>query len=414
MNSSAHASRRSLIALDALNFFLADVAGGVGPFLVVWMAGSLSWSADRIGIVMFVAGVVPLAVQAPAGAWVDAAREKRLLIVGGCIGIAVACIAMVRFPVFGVVVAAQSMIGVCAAVLGPSVAAISLGLVGRKLLAPRLGRNASVSAAGNVVLTLAMGGIATLAGESAIFLFVALLALATLASALAIRHGEINAAAARGADTDASSVSIQGVRTILADRRLLVFAVCAIGFHFSNASLLTLVSQLFAHDPRSQHQAALYLSAGVAMTQLVMVPLGIVVGRYANRFPRKPVYAIAFAVLPLRCFLYLVSHDPRWLVALELLDGVAAGVFGVMQILVVADLTRGTGRFNLAQGIIATAVGIGAAASNLLAGYLARGFDDDTAFMVMGAIALGALALFMVAMPETSASCKELRPRLVA
>lgn len=394
------ASRHSLRSLDALNFFLADVAGGVGPFLVIWLAVSLQWGPARIGLLMGLTGLVPLLVQVPAGALVDSAPAKRMLIVVATTIIGAACLILVQWPRFGVIATAQSLIGIAGAVCAPAVAAISLGLVGRDRLPRRIGRNGSIGAAGNVFLALAAGALGHWYGYSAMFYFVAAMALVTAACALLIREREIDHRLARGADKDEHGASaIAGLGVVLGDRRLLIFAACAVGFHFANAALLTLVGQLFSSDV--PHQAALYLSASVVVTQAITIPIAAGAGVIAQKLPRKPVYLIAFIALPLRCLLYLFAQGPDALVALQVLDGIGAGVFGVMQVLVVADITRGTGRFNLAQGAIGTAVGLGAALSNLVAGEIAGSLGYNGAFAGLGAVALVALVLFATAMPET-------------
>lgn len=279
-----------------------------------------------------------------------------------------------------------------------------------------MGRNQSVSAAGNVAMALLLGLVGHLLGRSAIFVLVAGLSVATIASVLRIAEADIDHDAARGADnpTAAGGRSAPGrVTAVLGDRALLTFGLCAVLFHFANASLLTLVGQRFAE----RSSASLYLSATLVVTQLVVIPTGIIVGRAAHHRPRRGVLLVAFAVLPVRCLAYGLSAVPLSLVSIGVLDGIAAGTFAVMQVIVVADLTRGTGHFNLALGAIATAVGIGASSSNLVAGLVVRQAGFAAAFGTMGIIAVAALALYAFAMPETGTAplpTATPRPALVA
>ncbi|WP_420223640.1 MFS transporter [Pigmentiphaga litoralis] len=143
------------------------------------------------------------------------------------------------------------------------------------------------------------------------------------------------------------------------------------------------------------------MSGGVIITQLVTIPIGLAVGRYAPRLPRKPIFLVGFAVLPIRGLLYLLADSPAALLSLQVLDGIGAGVFGVMLTLMIGDLTRGSGHFSFALGIGAACVGLGAALSNLLAGTIAHVSGYSTAFLVLAAVAAAALILFAVAMPET-------------
>ena len=391
--------RPSLRALDALNVALPEVAAGIGPFLVVWMSATLHWHADRIGILMGVSGMVGVLAQGPGGALVDRSRNKRALVAGAAAIVALACVAMASWPAYGVVLAMQSAIGTVGALLAPAVAAISLGMVGRDAFEERLGRNASLGAIGNVAMAGVLGVAGAVGGARVMFGLVIAMSLVTVACVLRIRPEAIDDDLARGADPDDAGRRVQSWTVVLHDVRLRVLGLCAVLFHGANAVLLTLVAQLFGH--RDPGHATLYLGAAVAVTQLIVVPLGVMVGRAAHRLPRKPVFAVAFLVLPLRCLLYTLGQDPRWLLALQVLDGIAAGVFGVMQVLVIADLTRGTGHFNLANGSLGMAVGVGAAVSNALGGWLVVALGYRATFLVMAGIAGLAAATFLLRMPET-------------
>jgi MFS family permease len=393
--SPGHASARSLRALDALAFFAPDIQGGVGPFLVVFMSSTLAWAPDRIGTVMFASALVGLLVQAPAGALIDRARAKPLWIAGAVIAIATSLVVMVTLPSYAMILAGQSVIGAAGTLVAPAVAAVSLGLVGRAGLDGRVGRNAAVGAAGTVLWALGTGWIGHAYGAHAMFWFACAMALPTIASALAIRNGEIDPRLARGGDAD-EGAAMPGRWY---DRRLVVLLACAFLFHLSNAAMLTLVAQKIGKAEGAS--GALWLSAGVIITQVVTIPIGLAVGRWAPRLARKPIFLLAFAILPVRGLLYLVMQSPGGMMALQVLDGIGAGVFGVMLTLMVSDLTRGSGRFNFALGIAAVAVGAGAALSNLVAGTIAQASGYATSFVSLAAVAAAALALFAFGMPET-------------
>jgi MFS family permease len=235
---------RSLVALDALNFFQADVHGGVGPFMVTFLATSLHWTPDRIGLVMFASGILGLCAQAPCGALVDQLKLKRLIVAVSAALIGLACIAIVQVPSFPMILAGQSFIALAGACFGPAIAAISIGLVGRNGINLQVGRNASVSSAGNVAMAVAAGLIGYLMGNSAIFFFVAIMSTATIASVMLIREDDIDQAVARGADDHGSGPRIVHIRHLFWDRRLAIFALCAVLFHFANAAVLPLGSRV--------------------------------------------------------------------------------------------------------------------------------------------------------------------------
>ncbi len=389
-------TRRSLRALDALAFFAPDIQGGVGPFLVVFMAGTLAWDPQRIGSVMFVSALVGLAVQAPAGALIDSVRRKPRWIAGAVALIALCLVAMAQWPLYGTILAGQSLIGAAGTLVAPALAATSLGMVGRAGLDARIGRNAAITAAGTVLWALGTGWVGHAFGPRAMFFYAVAMALPTIAAALLIRDRDVDPRLARGADAppDAAQGTVRWH-----DRRLVVLLACAFLFHLANAAMLTLVAQKVGS--RTGAAATLWLSAGVIVTQLVTIPIAMAVGRWAPRLARKPVFLVGFAVLPVRGLLYLLADSPAALLALQVLDGIGAGIFGVMLTLMIGDLTRGSGRFNFALGLGAACVGLGAALSNLLAGSIAHAAGYGSAFVVLAAIAAAALALFALAMPET-------------
>ena len=171
-------------------------------------------------------------------------------------------------------------------------------------------------------------------------------------------------------------------------------------FHFANAPLLPLVGQkLAAAYPK---EATAMMSACIVAAQLVMLPIALLVGRKADDWGRKPLFLAGFAILPIRAVLYTLSDNSFWLIGVQVLDGVGAGIFGALTPLVIADIMRGTGRYNLAQGAIATVQGIGASLSGLAAGEIVDHFGYSAAFLALGAAALVAATVFALAMPETA------------
>ena len=171
-------------------------------------------------------------------------------------------------------------------------------------------------------------------------------------------------------------------------------------FHFANAPLLPLVGQKLAQSYPAW--ATAMMSSCIIAAQLIMLPVALAVGRTADRFGRKPVLLAGFAVLPIRAALYTFSDSAPWLIGVQLLDGVGAGIFGAITSLVIADLMRGTGRYSLAQGAVATAQGADASLSGLAAGVVVDHFGYSAAFLTFGAAACAALTALFFAMPETA------------
>jgi predicted MFS family arabinose efflux permease len=397
------ASSRSLRGLDGINLLMADVRDGVGPYLSVFLKGSQHWDSGAIGVAMAVSSIAAAVCQVPAGLVVDGTRAKRLLIVLSGLLVGVGCLLIAFFPSFGVVVAAQAMLGAASAVIPPAIAALSLGLVGRRLFDARISRNEGFNHAGNFLAAGLAGVLGQYIGTRWIFYLVCVFAVASALVVSRINPAEIDHDRARGGEDTAHGGKPIGVREVLQRRDLLVFLASVVLFHFGNAAMLPMAGQVLAVAHPGSDTIA--LSACIIAAQLVMVGVAWSVGRAsAKGVGRKPIFLAGLAVLPVRGILFSFTSDPVAVVAIQLLDGVAAGIFGVISVLIASDLMRGTGRFNLAQGLTALAVGIGAGLSNVAAGYIVQWFGFTTGFLALAGIAACALVFFAVLMPETRTS----------
>lgn len=383
-------SRRSTGALDALAFFLADVQDGLGPYLAIYLTSHRGWAPSDVGVAMSAVVVGTLVAQLPAGSFIDRTRYKTLAVSVAALVVAVCCIAMVVTPTLPVIVTSQVVIGAAASLMPPALAAVSLGLCGRRRLAGRIGRNEAFNHAGNVFAAALAGAAGTWLGYESIFLMVAATATASAVSASLIRSGEIDHRRAREAvPAQATAASI---RTVLSDGRLLAFLAAVFAFHFANAAMLPLVGQKVAAD-RPDAAAAL-MSACIITAQLVMIPAAIVAARSADAWGPNRIFLIGFIVLPIRGLLYLGSTSAAYLIGVQILDGIGAGIYGVVGVLIVADLVRGTGRFNLALGAMAMAAGLGAAASNFATGFVIEKYGYNGGFLCLAGVAVGGLAWF--------------------
>ncbi len=396
-------STRSLRGLDGINFLMADVRDGVGPYLSVFLKGAEHWDAGAIGIAMAASSIAAAVCQVPAGLLVDGTRAKRLLIAASGLMVGAGCLLIVFFPHFLTVIAAQAMLGAASAVIPPAIAALSLGLVGRRLLDARISRNESFNHGGNFVAAGLAGLLGQYVGYHWLFYLVCAFAVASAIIVALIKPSEIDHKRARGGESTADGGKPVAVRDLLKRHDLLIFLASVVLFHFGNAAMLPMAGQVLAIAHPGEDTIA--LSACIIAAQFVMVGVAWAVGRASARgVGRKTIFLVALAVLPVRGVLFSFTTSPYGVVAIQLLDGVAAGIFGVISVLIASDLMRGTGRFNLAQGLTALAVGIGAALSNATAGYVVQWFGYSTGFLYLAAIALCALAFFALLMPETKAS----------
>jgi MFS family permease len=386
----ASASARGL---DWFTFFLADIQTGFGPFVAVYLTAH-QWAQFDIGLVLTTGGLVALAAQMPGGALVDAVRSARLLAAVAVIAVCLSALALALYPNFSVVIGARVAHAAASCVLGPVIAALSLGLVGHAALGPRLGRNARCASIGNGVAAAAMGACGYLVSDQAVFFLTAVLAAPALLALARIRVG--NAGHPSGLEAPVASARwLDGLR----DRRLLVFCGCILLFQLANAAMLPLMGGILA--VRSTGWASTLIGACIVVPQAVVALFAPRVGRLADSWGRRPLLHLCFVALALRAALFALIANPYLVVAIQVLDGVCGAVLGVVLPLVVADITRGTGRFNLGLGIVGSAVGIGAALSTTLAGYIVDHFGNGAAFVGLASIAIGGLLLVWLLLPET-------------
>ncbi len=401
------AVRRANLGLDAVHFFLADVQAGLGPYLAIYLLTERHWDEASIGTVMAIATLAGIVAQTPAGAFIDSTRAKRVVIATAALLVTVASIAIVWLQGFPAIAASQAIAHVAAAVFPPGLAAITLGIVGHKRFTARTGRNESFNHAGNAVAAIIAGGLAYFLGPTVVFYLLAFNSIASLVSVLAIPERAIDHDLARGCHDELPSEKADSARTHPASalyllskfRPLLIFAACTVMFHLANAAMLPLVGQKLAL--KDVNLGTSLMSACIVAAQLVMVPMAMLCGAKADIWGRRPLFIAGFSILLVRGMLYTLSDNSFWLVGVQLLDGVGAGIFGAIFPVIIADIMRGTGHFNAAIGVVGTAQGIGAALSTALAGVVVVHAGYSAAFLALAAIAGGGLLLFALAMPET-------------
>ncbi len=392
-------SQKSLRGLNWFIFFVADVQTGFGPFVSVYLTAQ-RWTQVDIELIQSAAGFISLIGQMPGGALVDAARSERFVAGISIAAICVSALTYAAWPIFPVVLAGSVLHALASCILGPAIAAISLGLVGHAAIGEQLGRNARFASVGNGLAAAAMGACGYLLSARAVFIVTVLLLVPALIALRLISESEIDPERAHGAPPR-RKVNQQPIKpgALMHNRPLLIFAGCLLLFHLANSAMLPLVGS--AVTMRSAHWATVIIAACIVVPQLVVAALSPWVGRRAQIWGRRPLLVIGFAALPIRGLLFAAVSSPSLLLAVQLLDGLTAAVLAVMVPLVVADLTRGTGHFNLGQGILGTATGIGATLSATLAGYITDRFGISVAFATLAIIAFFGLTVMWLLMPET-------------
>ncbi|MBV9250700.1 MAG: MFS transporter [Acetobacteraceae bacterium] len=384
---------RSPRALDLLNFFVADVQTGFGPFVAVYLT-THKWTQVQIGFVLTVGTITALISQVPAGALVDSVRNKRVIAGLGLSGVFSAAMLLAVWPTELPVVLAQVLHGIASCIITPAIAAISLHLVGHAALGERLGRNARFASIGNGLAAGVMGASGTYLSSRSVFWLTAALCVPALISLFSIGRG------VHGRwQTTNTTFDLSGLKRLFTDRRLLVFGMCVMLFHVSNGAMLPLAGS--AVTMRAGEMANAIIAACIVVPQVLVAVLSPYIGRSASRLGRRPLLLLGWAALPLRGLLLAVLPGPYLMIAGQAISGVSAAVFGVMLPLLAADLTRGTSHFNLCMGVLGLAVSVGAAFSTSMAGWIADGAGMSMAFAALAAAGLLATILVWLTMPET-------------
>jgi MFS family permease len=385
---------RATRGLDLLNFFIAGEQTGFGPFVAVYLTAR-HWTQVEIGFALSLGTITAMVSQVPAGVLVDALRSKRVAVAAGVLAVGISALLLAAWPALLPVLTAQVLHGFASCVLTPGIAAVSLELVGHAALGERVGRNARFAALGNGLAAGAMGLLGTYVSEQAVFLLTAVLCVPALAT-LPFIDAKPPPPPRRAATRRAGRAELVA---LLTDRRLLVFAACAVLFHLADAAMLPIAAGELTK--REGTHASLIIAACILAPQAVVALLSPWVGRTAERLGRRPLLLLGWASLPLRGVLFAVLPNPYLLVAVQAISGISAAVFGVMVPLIADDVTRGARRFNLCIGIFGLAATTGGALSTTLAGLLADTAGDPVAFLGLALAGLAGTALVWLAMPET-------------
>jgi MFS family permease len=382
--------------LDWFNLFVANIQTGFGPFIAVYLSGQ-SWTQTSIGLALSIGTVSSMLSQVPAGALVDAIKNKTRIAAFSVLVFTASALMFAIHPIRLFVYLAEVLHGVSSCTLGPAIAAMSLMLVGRMGMALRLGRNARYAAVGNGVGAALMGACGQYVSERAVFYLTAALTLPALVALLPLRRH------AAGGDDPISmkprkAADGTGSFRILADRRLLIFCGCAMLFTFGNAPLLMLISGTLSAKGSNP---SLLIGACIVLPQIVVALASPAVGRFADRYGRRLVLIVAFVMLPLRAIIFSTTANSTLVIAVQVLDGIAGAGFGILVPLIVSDVAARSGRFNLALGAVGFAIGIGSTVSTSAAGWVSDHYGMRFAFYFLAAMGLAAVLLAVFAMPET-------------
>lgn len=391
--------------LELLNFFMADVQAGIGPFIGVFLL-SRGWGADAIGAIMTLAGLIAVAATPFAGALVDATHAKRALIVAATVAMTLASLALLPARSYAGVAASQIVTAVSGAVLPAAVAGMTLGMVRSRGFDRQFGRNQMASHTGNVVGAALAGWFGWRYGFAAVFALFAVFAMLAVVCVMLIPAHSIDYASARGLEADqerqraggaADHAPMEGhaakLGPVLRNRPLMLLGASLALFHLGNAAMLPLYGMgvVVAH----RGNASAFTAQTIVIAQVVMVGAAWLAPRLIRAHGYWWVLLVSWLALPVRGVVAATAMNGMGVWPVQVLDGIGAGLQSVAVPALVVRLLQGTGRVNLGQGAVATAQGVGAALSPVLGGMLAQHFGYASAFVALAAVSLPALALWI-------------------
>lgn len=383
---------RSLVALAVLNFFLADARDGLGPFLDAFLA-TRGWSTLTLGWIATVGGLVGLLATPVCGALVDGSTWKRTLVAVPVVLVTAAALVTLLVPEVAVVWLGQIGTAVVGAVIGPALTGLTLGLVGERLFSQQIARNEFWNHGGNFASLFAIYVIVSMFGESGVVWLMVFTAFGTLAAIACIDPDRIDHKVARGLAHDDGAPGPSGYEALLKSRGLLLLAVIMLIFHFGNAPMSRLVAQQFSIELGTPFRTTALITGVAQFSMIIMAACAPFLIRRAGL---STVFMLALLALPLRG-LIAGSFQGFWIVyPVQILDGVGAGLLGIVTPVAVERLLSGSGRFNVGFAAVMTVQGIGASLSNVVAGWLVTKGGYGLSHYAGGAVALVAVALFLV------------------
>lgn len=391
-------SARSRLGLDWTNFFVSDVQTSFGSFVAFYLAG-LNWSKPDVGLVLTIGGLAAVISLVPGGALADEMTRKRLLVACGISSLAGAALIYAVAPIFHMVVFAEILHGVTAGLIGPGISAISLGLVGRRAMSARTGRNQRFQAAGTAITAGLMGLIGARFSTGAIFFATAGFCVPALLALSLIRPKEIDYHRARNAKAGEKSKDFSRLFDLAKNPPLLAFAGCLMLLQLADASMLPIIGENLALGGGAG--TSLYMSGLIVVPQVTVAALAPWAGYHSEKRGRKPLLLLAFLIETLRAALLAFFSSYSMLLLVQFLNGISGSIIGVLTILVITDLTTGSGRFNLTTGVVGMLQAIAAAVSTTVTGFLFARFGTSIGFLAITSVAIAATLLLWLAVPET-------------
>ncbi|WP_029283626.1 MFS transporter [Pedobacter sp. R20-19] len=391
--TTAPVDKKIIWPLQSLNFFMADLQAGVGPFLGIFLLAH-GWKSGLIGSVMTIGGVAGMIMTIPAGALIDATKRKRFYVVISAVFTILASCIVLFTQEFWLVSISQVATAIAGSVIAPAMIAITLGIVKQKGFNRQNGHNQAFNHAGNVVGSALSGYLGYKFGMPAIFLLAALFGLLSIIAVLLIPAKAIDDQAARGMKEGSPDEQATGFKVLLTCKPLLILAAALALFHLGNGAMLPLYG--LAAAAKDQENASMFVAMTIIIAQLVMIGTSLIAMRMAEKSGFWLVLLISFISLPIRGFIAAYLHSHIGIYPVQVLDGIGAGLQSVAVPGLVAHILNGTGRVNIGQGAVMTVQGLGASLSPAIGGWIAEGMGYNPAFLILGSFAAGSILLWLI------------------
>jgi MFS family permease len=379
--------------LLAINFFMADMQSGIGPFVSVFLA-QRGWETGLIGTAMTIGNIAGMLITTPVGGLIDTSNHKRAWVIVPGVAVVAASSIILLWQNFWAVAGSQVATAIAGAAIVPAVTGITLGMVGQKGFNRQNGRNQAFNHAGNMVGAAASGFLGWQLGYFSVFLLAAVFGAVTVACVFMIPPDAIDQRTARGWKEDDPESQPHALTVLLKHKTLLVLGLALAVFHLGNAAIVPLYG--ISAVAGNQANGPGFVATIIVIAQGTMVIASVVGMRVAEKRNYWLLILISFLVLPLRGVLACFLSGWWGVVPVEILDGIGTGLQSVAVPGMVARSLYSTGRVNLAQGAVITIQGAGAALSPALGGFIANGIGFSPAFLVLGGFGLAAVAIWIV------------------
>jgi MFS family permease len=384
---------KAIWPLLALNFFMADMQSGIGPFLGVFLL-SHGWASGPIGTVMTAGGIAGMLITTPVGALIDSTRHKRMYVIGPGIYTVIASGIVLMSQNFWLVTLSQVATAISGAAIVPAVTGITLGIFHQAGFNRQNGHNQVSNHAGNMVGAGLSGLVGWQFGLPAVLWLAALFGLLSIASVLMIPSAAIDDDEARGLSTSEDKKGeVSGMTVLLQNRTLLILAAALACFHLGNGAMLPLYG--LAVVSTKQVDPSQFVATTIVVAQGVMMLVALIATRVGEKDGYWILLLISFVALPIRGVIAAFVINKWGVYPVQILDGVGAGLQSVVVPGLVAHILHGSGRVNVGQGAVMTIQGLGASLSPLIGGWIAQEIGYSAMFLILGGFALGSIALWL-------------------